>query len=168
VVLPVKGFPSRSFERRGYKYEDEPWRRANDPEWDWKSTTSSDEAIGHIFVFGAMAELLTDHKDLQSRAVTLIDSLMQHTIDNNYYMVDWNGKPTLWGKWNPEYVNARPVGVGDRKINSSEYIAMLQTTHFTKKKCIGKHLNDDETRVLRQPDASHERGRKRMKTPTTE
>lgn len=130
----VKGFPSRSFERTGYKYDDVAWRRTEDPEWDWKSTTSSDEAIGHIFVFGAMAELLTDQKDLQSRAVTLIDSLMQHTIDNNYYMVDWNGKPTLWGKWNPEYVNARPVGVGDRKINSSNYIAMLQTAyHFTKK-----------------------------------
>jgi len=134
AINGVKGFPSRSFERRGYKYEDEPWRRANDPEWDWKSTTSSDEAIGHIFAFGAMAELLDDQKDLQTRAITLIDSLMQHTIDNDYYMVDWNGKPTLWGKWNPDYVNARPVGVGDRKINSSNYIAMLQTAyHFTKK-----------------------------------
>lgn len=130
----VKGFPSRSFERTGYKYDDKPWRRSRDPEWDWKSTTSSDEAIGHIFAFAVMAELLDDHKDLQTRAITLIDSLMQHTIDNNYYLVDWNGEPTLWGKWNPEYVNARPVGVGDRKINSSNYIAMLQTAyHFTKK-----------------------------------
>lgn len=134
TINGVKGFPSRSFERRGYKYEDAAWQRAKDPEWDWKSTTSSDEAIGHIFAFGAIAELLDDQKDLQTRAITLIDSLMQHTIDNNYYMVDWNGKPTLWGKWNPEYVNARPVGVGDRKINSSNYIAMLQTAyHFTKK-----------------------------------
>jgi hypothetical protein len=130
----VKGFPSRSFERTGYKYDDKPWRRSRDPEWDWKSTTSSDEAIGHIFAFAVMVELLDDQKDLQTRAVTMIDSLMQHTIDNNYYLVDWNGEPTLWGKWNPEYVNARPVGVGDRKINSSNYIAMLQTAyHFTKK-----------------------------------
>lgn len=130
----VKGFPSRSFERTGYKYDDKPWRRSSDPEWDWKSTTSSDEAIGHIFVFGAMAELLDDQKDLQTRAITLIDSLMQHTIDHDFYLVDWNGEPTLWGKWNPEYVNARPVGVGDRKINSSNIIAMLQTAyHFTKK-----------------------------------
>lgn len=134
TINGVKGFPSRSFERRGYKYDDKPWRRASDPEWDWKSTTSSDEAIGHIFAFGAMAELLGDHKDLQTRAITLIDSLMQHTIDHDMYLVDWNGEPTLWGKWNPEYVNARPVGVGDRKINSSNIIAMLQTAyHFTKK-----------------------------------
>ncbi len=134
TINGVKGFPSRSFERRGYKYDDEPWRRAEDPEWDWKSTTSSDEAIGHIFVFAVMAELMDDQPDLKTRAVTLIDSLMQHTIDHDFYMVDWNGKPTTWGRWNPEYVNARPVGVGDRKINSSNYIAMLQTAyHFTKK-----------------------------------
>ncbi len=134
TINGIKGFPSRSFERRGYKYDDKPWRRAGDPEWDWKSTTSSDEAIGHIFVFSVMAELLDDQKDLQTRAITLIDSLMQHTIDNNYYLIDWDGQPTVWGKWNPEYVNARPVGVGDRKINSSNFIAMLQTAyHFTKK-----------------------------------
>jgi hypothetical protein len=60
TINKVKGFPSRSFERRGYKFEDKPWRRAEDPEWDWKSTTSSDEAIGHIFAFGVMAELLDD------------------------------------------------------------------------------------------------------------
>jgi hypothetical protein len=134
TINGVKGFPSRSFERTGYKYEDKPWRRSSDPEWDWKSTTSSDEAIGHIFAFGAMAELLEDQKDLQARAIKMIDSLMQHVIDHDFYLVDWNGEPTLWGKWNPAYVNARPVGVGDRKINSSNIIAMLQTAyHFTKK-----------------------------------
>jgi hypothetical protein len=127
------GFPSRSFERRGYKFHDKPWRRAGHPEWDWKSTTSSDEAIGHIFVFGAMAELLDD-EDLKKRAVVLMDSLMQHIVDNDMYLVDWNGEPTLWGKWHPDYVNARPEMVGDRKINASNIVAMLQTAyHFTKK-----------------------------------
>lgn len=127
------GFPSRSFERRGYKYEDKAWRRADDPEWDWKSTTSSDEAIGHIFAFGAIAELI-EEPELRDKAVMLIDTLMSHVVKNNYYMIDWNGEPTLWGRWNPEYVNARPKVVGDRKINSSNIIGMLQTAyHFTKK-----------------------------------
>ncbi|NOR73648.1 MAG: hypothetical protein GQ525_00665, partial [Draconibacterium sp.] len=39
TVNHIPGFPSRSFERRGYKYHDQPWRRAEDPEWDWKSKT---------------------------------------------------------------------------------------------------------------------------------
>jgi hypothetical protein len=59
---------------------------------------------------------------------------MQHIVDHNMYLVDWNGQPTKWGRWNPEYVNARPVMVGDRKITSSNIIAMLQTAwHFTHK-----------------------------------
>ena len=132
-INPVPGFPSRSFERRGYKYHDKPWRRAEDPEWDWKSTTSSDEAIGHIFVFGAIAELVDD-QDLKTRAIALIDTFMSTVLKDKHYMVDWNGEPTTWGRWNPEYVNARPKMVGDRKINSSNYIGMLQTAyHFTGK-----------------------------------
>jgi len=133
TINPVPGFPSRSFERRGYKYGEKPWRRAEDPEWDWKSTTSSDEAIGHIFAFGVIAELVND-RDLKEKAIMLIDTLMSHLVKNNFYLIDWNGEPTLWGKWNPEYVNARPEMVGDRKLNSSNIIAMLQTAyHFTGK-----------------------------------
>ncbi|WP_428664896.1 hypothetical protein [Runella sp.] len=129
----VPGFPSRSFERTGYKFQDKPWRRASDPEWDWKSTTSSDEVIGHIFAFGAMAELIED-KDLKSRSIALIDTLMSHIISHDMYLVDWDGKPTLWGKWHPDYVNSFPTNVGDRKLNSSNITAMLQTAyHFTKK-----------------------------------
>ena len=147
TINGVKGFPSRSFERRGYKYDDKPWRRAAHPEWDWKSTTSSDEAIGHIFVFGAMAELVDD-EDLKKRAIVLIDSLMQHIVDNDMYLVDWNGEPTLWGKWHPDYVNARPEMVGDRKINGSNIVAMFQTAyHFT-----GKEIYKDKAFELMTRD----------------
>jgi hypothetical protein len=127
------GFPSRSFERSGYNNNSIPWRPTEDPEWDWKSTTSSDEAIGHIFAFAAIAELVPE-AELRNKSIMLIDTLMAHVVRNNLYMIDWNGKPTQWGKWNPEYVNARPKMVGDRKINSSNIIGMLQTAwHFTKK-----------------------------------
>ena len=133
TINSIPGFPSRSFERTGYNKNDSPWRKAKDPEWDWKSTTSSDEAIGHVFVFGAIAELV-EVPELRTRAVMLIDTLMSHILKNNYYMIDWNGEPTRWGRWNPEYVNARPENVGDRKICSSNITAMLQTAyHFTKK-----------------------------------
>ncbi|GBF21550.1 MULTISPECIES: ligand-binding sensor domain-containing protein [Arenibacter] len=134
-INPVLGFPSRSFERSGYieqLHDPDRWQHSNDPEWDWKSTTSSDEAIGHIFAYGAMAELMDN--DLKDRAIVLIDTLMSHIVRNDMYMVDYDGKPTTWGRWNPEYVNARPKMVGDRKINASNIIGMLQTAyHFTGK-----------------------------------
>lgn len=134
-INPVPGFPSRSFERSGYieqLADPDRWQHTADPEWDWKSTTSSDEAIGHIFAYGVMAELMEG--EMKDRAITLIDTLMSHVIRNDFYLVDYDGKPTTWGKWHPDYVNARPKMVGDRKINSSNIIGMLQTAyHFTSK-----------------------------------
>jgi len=134
------GFPARSFERSGMieKLSDsDRWRHAKDPEWDWKATTSSDEAIGHIFALAAMAELV-DVPEIQARAIHLIDILMQHIVDHKMYLVDFDGKPTTWGRWNPEYVNARPENVGDRKICSSNIISMLQTAYYFTKKEIYK------------------------------
>ncbi|WP_128545362.1 hypothetical protein [Larkinella soli] len=136
TINPVPGFPARSFERSGHIAElsdPERWQHAKHPDWDWKATTSSDEAIGHIFAFGAIAELIDDAR-LKKQAVMLIDTLMSHIVRNDLYLIDYDGKPTLWGKWNPTYVNSFPKTVGDRKLNSSNIIGMLQTAyHFTRK-----------------------------------
>lgn len=136
TINPVPGFPARSYSRRGYierLADPERWQHAADPEWDWKATTSSDEAIGHIFAYGVVAELV-ENEEIRTKAITLIDTLMQHIIDNDWYLVDYDGQPTTWGRWNPEYVNNFPSEVGDRKLNSSNILAMLQTAyHFTQK-----------------------------------
>lgn len=127
------GFPSRSFQRAGYNVGDKPWRATEDPEWDWKSTTSSDEAIGHVFVFGVIAELV-EVDPVREKAIQLLDMLMQHIVENDLYLIDFDGNPTTWGRWNPDYVNGFPTSVGDRKLNSSNIVGMLQTAyHFTNK-----------------------------------
>lgn len=135
-INPVPGFPSRSFERRGYKEvlsDPERWQHAEDPAWDWKATTSSDEAIGHIFAFGVIAEIIEDEK-IKQQAITLIDTLMSHVVKNDLYLIDYDGKHTTWGRWHPDYVNGFEKMVGDRKLNSSNIIGMLQTAyHFTGK-----------------------------------
>lgn len=130
-INPIPGFPSRSIERRGFiniLNNPERWLHSPDPEWDWKATTSSDEVIGHIFAFGAIAELVHD-STIRNKAISLLDNLMKHILINDLYLIDFDGKPTLWGKWNPAYVNTLPVVVGDRKLNSSNIIAMLQTAY---------------------------------------
>lgn len=138
-INPVAGFPARSFERRGtgdtrrMLSDPERWQLADHPDWYWKATTSSDEAIGHIFAFGVIAELV-DHKETREKAIQLIDTLMGHIVKHDLYLVDYDGQPTTWGRWNPEYVNRFPTNVGDRKLNSSNIIGMLQTAfHFTGK-----------------------------------
>lgn len=136
TINDVPGFPARSFERSGHRdklADPERWQPAPDTEWTWKATTSSDEAIGHIFAFAVLAELV-EQEDVRTKAISLIDTLMEHIVRNDLYLIDYDGKPTLWGKWNPEYVNSFPTNIGDRKLNSSNIVAMLQTAyHFTKK-----------------------------------
>lgn len=49
-------------------------------------------------------------------------------------LADDDGKPTQWGRWHPEYVRRSPRQVGDRRVNSADIIAFLQTVyHFTGK-----------------------------------
>lgn len=136
AITPVPGFPARSFEREGLRAklaDSDRWQPSPQAGWDWKSTTSSDEVIGHVFAFGAIAELIEEPK-LRKQAVSLLDTLMSHILRNDLYLIDFDGKPTRWGRWNPTYVNALPTNVGDRKLNSSNLIAMLQTAwRFTQK-----------------------------------
>ncbi len=150
VDMPdLDGFPARSYERDGYelslgsngfseewrkeyvKKHGRIWRLSNDGNWRWKSSTSSDESCGHFFVFALFAELAPD-QEWRDRAVDLIRQEMDHIMNNDWYLVDWNGKPTAWGRWNPKYVNSFPKNVGDRRLNSTLILAFLQTAyHYT-------------------------------------
>lgn len=134
TVNSIEGFPSRSFERTGYQVSDKSrWQPAEDPNWTWKATTSSDEIVGHFFAYTIFAEVVQD-KQWKDRAIALMDAIMDHIVRNDWYLIDYDGKPTLWGKWNPDYVNKFPRQVGDRRLNSAEIIAFLQAAyHFTSK-----------------------------------
>ncbi len=140
-ISGIPGFPARTYERDGYQSGDNDpnmpedkkiWRLTKDKKWRWKSTTSSDESCGHFFVYALFAEIAPD-KEWRDRAIHQIKIEMDHIIDNNWYLVTWNGKPTRWGRWHPEYVNQFPINVGDRRLNSTLILAFLQTAyHFTK------------------------------------
>lgn len=140
-ITGMKGYFARGFERQGYyKFVNKQWDggmtngwvHPRDSAWDWRGTTSSDQTVGQMFSLTLAAEHLDG--DLKKRAIYLIDQLMTNIIENDWYLIDFDGKPTLWAKWNPEYVNGFPTNVGDRKLNSSNILAFLQTAfHFTGK-----------------------------------
>lgn len=158
-ITPMHGFPARSYERDGYevglhangfseewykKHVEENgriWRLTDDQKWRWKSTTSSDESCGHFFVYALFAELVPD-EEWKERAIHQIKIQMDHIMDNDWYLMDWNGKPTAWGRWNPKYVNSFPINVGDRRLNSTLVLSFLQTAyHFTKDEKYKKAAN---------------------------
>jgi hypothetical protein len=147
----IDGLFGRSIERRGYhefrqefrSYVDNfwyegyqgttSWRHAEDPEWDWRASASSDQTVGQIFALTLIAEYIDDEK-WRDRAIQLLDSLIGYIVENDFCLVDYNGLPSLWGRWHPQYVNRFDTMVGDRKVCSSNIIAFLQTAFkFTKK-----------------------------------
>lgn len=149
-ISGVSGFPARAFEREGVELDEgsngfspeqmaawekengKSWQLDETGRWKWKVSTSSDETCGHFFVYALFAELAPD-KEWRDRAIRQIVLQMDHIIDNNWRLVTWNGKPTRWGNWTPEYVNGFPINVGDRRLNSTLVLAFLQTAyHFTK------------------------------------
>ena len=145
-VNQLKGFPSRTFERKGYKNSDpERWRNSPDPEWEWKGHTSSDEFVAYIWIAAVLHEMVAETPDEKQRVATFIDKIMTHIIDNKYYLVDVDGKPTLWGRWNPEYINWYPETIGDRKLGSTTIIAGLQLAHTLTGK---KKYKDEATRLM--------------------
>lgn len=129
-VNQLKGFPSRTFERKGYKNSDpERWRDSPDPEWEWKGHTSSDEFVAYIWIAAVLHEMVAESADEKQRVAAFMDKIMTHIIDNKYYLVDIDNKPTLWGRWNPEYINWYPETIGDRRLGSTTIIAGLQLAY---------------------------------------
>lgn len=126
-ITKTDGFIARSFERRGFKFADpERWREASDPQWDWKGHTSSDEIAAHTFGCAVLYETSAESDEGKARIVGFYDRILDHIVRHNFYLVDVDGKPTLWGRWNPEYVNWFPHTIVDRRLNSAEIIAALQ------------------------------------------
>ena len=130
TINGLKGFPSRTFERKGFRHSDPSrWHNSPDSGWEWKGTTSSDEFVGYIWVGAVMSEMAAGTKEEKARVAAFIDKILTHIIDNNYYFIDADGKPTLWGRWNPEYINSFPKSVGDRRLGSTTIIAGLQLAY---------------------------------------
>jgi hypothetical protein len=73
-----------------------------------------------------MWECVARTPDEKARIARFYDKIISHIVRNNLYLVDIDGKPTLWGRWNPDYVNSYPHSIVDRRLNSAEIIGMLQ------------------------------------------
>jgi hypothetical protein len=126
-INPLGGFPSRTFERTGFKNSDpDRWHAVGDGIWDWKAHTSSDEIIAHMFGSAVLYETTAKTKAEKERIAKFVSKILDHIIRNNWYLIDVDGQPTLWARWNPEYVNAFPETMYDRRLNSAEIIAALQ------------------------------------------
>jgi hypothetical protein len=128
-VAGRRGFPARSYIRKGDPMpNDGEWHWTADGQYYWKADTSSDEIVGHFFIFSIAYDLLPD-ADLKKRIKETATRIMDHIIKHGYYLVDLDGKPTTWGYWSPDRLKQEP---DERALNSMQLLSFLKTTaHIT-------------------------------------
>lgn len=128
-VAGRRGFPARSYVKKGDRMpKGGEWHWTKDGQYYWKADTSSDEIVGHFFIFSIAYDLLPDTA-LKQRIADTCARIMDHIIQHDYYLVDLDGKPTRWGIWNPKRLLEEP---DERALNSMQLLSFLKTAaHVT-------------------------------------
>lgn len=66
----------------------------------YKTDTSADELIGHMFIFKLMYDIIApEDPEIKELLITAVDNLAQHLSDNSYMLVDATGQPTTWANF---------------------------------------------------------------------
>lgn len=103
------------------------WYPTKDGLWIWKGDTSSDEVNGHYFAVCLFHDLAAKGAE-KDRAAKHIANITSHIIDNGWVLRDMDGKPTRWGRWDPEYLQ-RPYGIESRGLNGMEAQSYVQAAY---------------------------------------
>jgi hypothetical protein len=118
AITGISGFPARSFVKVGtdVQPQDGEWHDTPDRQWRWKGDTSSDEIVGHYFVYPIYYDLVADESEKPAlRAV--IERITNHILDHNYQLIGPGGKRTRWGFWGPAAIWEDPDETGLRALH---------------------------------------------------
>ncbi len=130
TVNPIPGFVARSYvaidESTGHDGE---WHVSADGKWKWKGDTSSDEIVGHMFAYPLFYELVAKG-EMKERVKTVVQKLMDHIVDNNFHLIDLDGKPTRWGVWSSDSLNGSKEWLYEKGINSLQILSFLESAYF--------------------------------------
>jgi hypothetical protein len=133
-ITPIDGFIARSIysvkgdkgglSRHGSGGLPAKWYQTEDGNWYWKGDTSSDEVIAHVYSVSLFHDLVAEGKE-KKLAKEHLTRIASYIMENDWVLIDMDGKPTRWGRWNPEYL-LRSYGYSDRGVNGLEALAFIQ------------------------------------------
>lgn len=128
-VTGKRGFPARSYIRRGEPMpQGGEWHWTDDGKYYWKGDTSSDEIVGHFFLYSVATDLLPV-PELKKRIRETSARIIDHILSHGYELIDVDGKPTRWGRWSEQYFREDPA---DSTLNSLELLSFLKSAaHIT-------------------------------------
>lgn len=136
-IVPVEGFFARSIwsatadrderGRQGSGGLPAKWYPTPDGKWFWKGDTSSDEVTAHFYAVSLFYELAAKGRE-KELAREHLERIASYILKCGWTLHDMDGKPTRWGRWNPEYL-LRPYGYVDRGVNGLEALAFMKTVY---------------------------------------
>jgi hypothetical protein len=113
------------------KTRDRQWRPTPDGQLYWKSDTSSDEIDGHYLAFYAYYEHIARHDPAEKElCLRQVRAVTDYIVDHNYQLIDWTGKRTRWGFWNPELLNDDPEHYLENGLNSLQLLSFLKVAYY--------------------------------------
>jgi hypothetical protein len=128
----IPGFPARSIvrkdETRYYRSTGEWHESPVDPNYTWKGDTSSDELDGHYFIWAVYYDLCADDAE-KERIRGTVRRVTDHLMQNNWRLIDKDGKPTRWAIFNPEALNDDPIWEEERGLNALSILSHLKVAY---------------------------------------
>ncbi len=134
AMTGIPGFPARSVWVKGERghqaghgsggYSAE-WHDTADGRFEWKGDTSSDEICSQFYSIGLFLDLVADAAEA-GQAKRHLARVAAHLMENGWRLIDKDGKPTRWGRWDPEYFLG-DEGKYDRALQAVEVLSFLKT-----------------------------------------
>lgn len=128
-VTGIPGLMARTIVPSSQNPQGSNWHNSTTyPEWAWMSGTSSDDVTGHMFAYPLVYHLVAETSEEKLRVSTLISNIMNYIVDNGFYLIDYNGKPTKWGVWAPQQLNSYDW-LDERGLNSLQILSYLVSAY---------------------------------------
>jgi hypothetical protein len=134
VMTGIPGFPARSVWVKGERghqaghgsgnYAAE-WHDTADGRFEWKGDTSSDEICSHFYALTLFLDLVAQGAEVD-QAKRHIARVAGHLVEHGWTLVDKDGKPTRWGRWDPEYFRTEE-GLYDRGLQAVQVLSFMKT-----------------------------------------
>ena len=129
----IPGFPARAVWVKGERAHksmgtsgDAPaeWHDVKGTPFEWKGDTSSDEICAHFYGM-AVSSRPPQGPEVQ-QCKDFFAQVAGHLVDHGWRLIDFDGKPTRWGSWDPEYFNKAGEGNAARGLNGLEILSFIK------------------------------------------
>ncbi|MFQ6677046.1 MAG: hypothetical protein ACE5D0_01890 [Fidelibacterota bacterium] len=138
------------------------WPKSRDGKWYYKTDTSSDELDGHYFLYALYYDLVAETEAEKAEVREHVVRLTNHLINHDFQLVDHDGRPTRWARFNPDELNHSKNWFAERGLNSLSMLSYLAVAyHMTgnsKYRELSQWLNKEHGYAQNMIDMKFQRG----------